>query len=609
MQEEKNNSSKSDRLQVNMSYYQTSDVIRDQQSQDLQLACNIKRTPLSFEGKIKETLLVREALSALYQVVSSDFRYVPKDRSSYLAYQRMKSQNSNATMWQAQQAYFDWLLRNDPLAFLILDPIISVHPDGLLFEVFSKDEGSYGNLLLDWSLFESKGKPQYGTTNIDFSENLYEAIQKMRSYHEAKISLKTEQVSVEPKKDEAVIEKKIQVPLSWIRGFLQVQSAATLVKEQVTMDAIDLYNVLRQLRFNKDKKKGGRAIRIELVPGENIRLVMEPWQKVISLRQTYNGKVAQVVKLWGRRRLKMLQRILPFASSIHLHLIGSGLPCFMELKSETMRFTLGLSGFTASDWTKSVHFDALLPRQNHDVKSLKKVTEFLQKNIVANAGDIAKKTKLSQKDTLKALQVLCQQGKAMYDLYSYRLRPLTAEDLELQQLEYRNDNEKVAHDFIKQQLVVIEKENHIFGKGVEVVGMVKVPHEKREYRPLLFLDVSGRAVKAECTCTFYRKNKLKQGPCSHLVATFMQYLIEEDNRQQNQDKITVETRVFSKRIDNQQQIFQLSLDRKHVRKRWGLDGGKLRLQNQVFNSVEEAREVYRRQIKILESKNYLDTTR
>ncbi|WP_372365069.1 SWIM zinc finger family protein [Candidatus Uabimicrobium sp. HlEnr_7] len=606
---EKKDSGKTDRLQVNMGYHQTSDVIHDQQSQDLQLACNIKRTPLSFTGEIKETILVREALSALYEIVSSDLRYVPKDRSSYLAYQRMRSQNSNANMWQAQQAYFDWLSHNDPLAFLILDPIISVHPDGLLLEVFSKDEGSYANLQLDWSLFKSSDKPKYGTTNIDFSENLYSAIQKMRSYHETKISIQTHEVKVETKNEDPVIEKKIQVPLSWIRGFLQVQSAATLVKERVLLDPINLYNVLRQLRFNKDKKKGGRAIRIELVPGENIRLVMEPWQKVIHLEQIYDGKMAQVVKLWGRRRLKMLQRILPFASSIHLHLIGSGLPCFMELKAPQFRFTLGLSGFTTNDWTKSVHFDALLPRQNQNIKSLEKIVAFLQKNFVASKDEIVKKTKLSEKDVVRGLQLLCQQGKAMYDLYKYRLRPLTEEDLDLEKLEYRNDSEKTAHDFVKKKLVTIEKENHIFAKGVEVVGLVNVAHEKREYRPLLFLDVSGRAVKAECTCAFYRKNKLKNGPCSHLVALFMQHLIEEDSRQKNQDKITVETRIFSKRIDNEQQIFQVSLDRKHVRKRWGLDGGKLRLQNLVFNSVEEARDVYRQQIKTLESKNYLDTTR
>src|SRR2546423_5396377 len=82
----------------------------------------LDRPPVRFEGKIKNPLRFREAMSALYAVVGSDYRYVPKDRTQYIAYLRMKRDAAPLGVWQSQQAYFSWLLRNDPPAVCILDP-------------------------------------------------------------------------------------------------------------------------------------------------------------------------------------------------------------------------------------------------------------------------------------------------------------------------------------------------------------------------------------------------------------------------------------------------------------------------------------------------------
>ena len=58
-------------------------------------------------------------------------------------------------------------------------------------------------------------------------------------------------------------------------------AAATLPGISFTIAPVDLYNVLRQLRLHADQKKGGRAIRVELSPGEVPRLVLEPWETVL----------------------------------------------------------------------------------------------------------------------------------------------------------------------------------------------------------------------------------------------------------------------------------------------------------------------------------------
>src|SRR5687768_10021649 len=145
----------------------------------VELFGNLDRPQVRFEGKIKNPLRFREAVSALYSVVGSDYRYVPKDRTQYIAYLRLKRDTAPLGVWQAQQAYFGWLLRNDPLAFCILDPVITVHPDQVMFEVFGKDESTYACLAFKRGAFEEVGTTAHGSTNIDFSDALYSSVQQI----------------------------------------------------------------------------------------------------------------------------------------------------------------------------------------------------------------------------------------------------------------------------------------------------------------------------------------------------------------------------------------------------------------------------------------------
>src|SRR3954468_20168365 len=60
----------------------------------LSFAPDLLRPPTFFRGAVKDTLAFREAMSALHDVVVSDLRFQPKDRTKYLA-------------WRAQQADLD----------------------------------------------------------------------------------------------------------------------------------------------------------------------------------------------------------------------------------------------------------------------------------------------------------------------------------------------------------------------------------------------------------------------------------------------------------------------------------------------------------------------
>jgi predicted DNA-binding WGR domain protein len=616
------------RTEVELGYEGASQVVADAGAATVALFGNVHRSEVRGGGKIKDPLRFREALSALHDVVQSDFRYVPKDRTAYLAYTRLKKASAGLNLWEAQRAYVDWLQRNDPLAFALLDPIVSVHPDEIFFEVFSKDEGSYAKLGIDLSALEPDANPIFGTTNIDFSDELFGGIQRMRSYRDTRLAVASHAVALTTTGVPEVLEKKVRVPDAWLRGFLQVQSAGTLPRTVFRLAPIDLYNVLRHLRLNADvptqapgapksakAKRGGRGMRIELVPGEAPRLVLEPWEVVIpTTAGVFTGKKPEVVRIWGRRRLMLLRRLLPFADSIDVHILGSGLPSFYVLRAGAFTFTLGLSGFTSANWAQAVSFDLLLPRKA-DSAAAERVTAHLAKTWSGSAPAIAKATGLSASETLEALQVGCQQGKLMFDVARdvYRHRPLTGAPLDFSRFEFRNVRERRAHDLCAQKGVVrIASENRIHGVGLELTGKITVAADKREYRPELLLDDEGRVKKAECTCAFFRKHQLKEGPCEHLIALRLFEAREEVKRRAARGAargtVTMETRTYARRHPTGEDVYQLALDQKRLKIRWGLRGQDARVQSLFFNSTDDARAAYFERVDDLEKRGFLDAS-
>ncbi len=603
--------------EVLMAYAGLSTLVATEGGARLTLAGNLRRDPVRFEATIKEPLRFREAMAALYAVVASDFRYVPKDRTAYLAYTRMRRESSSLNAWQAQRAYFSWLLRNDPTAFVILDPVITVHPDQVLFEVFSKDEGAYAKLGVDRDAFDHTGELACGTTNVDFSQALDQGLQQMRSYRQTRLSIGQEGVTFATAGAGEVLEKQIRVPDSWLRGFLQVQSAAALPRDRFELAPVDLHNALRHLRLHADRKGQRRGLRIELVPGEPPRLVLEPWNLVIPASgEPFRGKAARVVRVWGRRRLALLHRFLPFAESIEVHVLGSGLPSFWVLRAADMTLTLGLTGFTAANWSQALNFDLLLPRKTAaSTQPLDAVLAHLHQNWSAGAGELARATGLAWPALTEALQLGCQQGKIMYDLAGdvYRFRPLTDASLDLARLEYRDNRERIAYDLLARRgAVKIVSENRIPAAGLELTGQVVVTEDRREYRPQMLMADEGQVTRADCTCTAFRKQGLKAGPCVHLVALRLAYAQQEARRLQGLDPkqaITVETRTYSRRRPaGEEEVYQVSLERRRLKIRWGLDDEARRLQTLTFDSVEDARGAFLARVADLEARGFLDAT-
>ncbi|MCA9612932.1 MAG: hypothetical protein KC586_09300, partial [Myxococcales bacterium] len=102
--EEKTDELEAPRTAFAFRYPRASAVVGAEGKTVVDLVGNGARGAVKAGGRAHDPLALRESLSALYEIVRSDFRYVPKDRTAYLAYQRLRKQSVGMDLVAAQQA-------------------------------------------------------------------------------------------------------------------------------------------------------------------------------------------------------------------------------------------------------------------------------------------------------------------------------------------------------------------------------------------------------------------------------------------------------------------------------------------------------------------------
>jgi transcription initiation factor IIE alpha subunit len=536
-------------MQFNYKYSGSSNISSSSKELGISFAPDTFRKPTFFVGDLNKHLPFREAISALHDIVVSDLRHQPKDRSAYMnwlkeqelvwlaEYEQEKEdtkakidilkeklhkirENKNQILqpfYQARQKYYKYLQQRDYDLWYVLDPVITIHPDELFFECFSQDESSYGKLSCNYNVFKHISEYECGTTNIDYSATLYKEFQKIRTYKNTQFKIDPSGFEVATEGEADYKEVKIDLPESWVRGFLQVSSAMTLPATNFDLHPMDLYNFLFVLKNNK-AKVSPRSMRFVLTPNHPIKVVFEPWNYTIKCpRSIYKGDKAQEIRIWGRRRLLTLERLIPIAKKIKVTLLGNGLPSFFMADLGDMTFTLGLSGWTANDWSKMGNFDLLTPRRKISTLAKKRVFEALQKRWFANTETLMKATNLKKSVVLAALQLLVQAGKVIYDLHLkvYRLRALSNEELPMRQLRFQNEQEEKASQLLENSEIKLSQHKNT-ANTLFIRGTIETNQNKNIVR--LQIDADQKLVEANCTCRFFQKNKLLKGPCEHILA-------------------------------------------------------------------------------------------
>jgi hypothetical protein len=548
-------------VEFNYAYPRDSSVSSSASATKMSFAPDTLRQPTFFAGELRQGIAFREAISALHDVVVSDLRWHPKDKTAYkewvarqeelalvqaagqrrevarqiaevqaeLETLRKRSAEREGPFLAAKKKYFQYLYEKDRDAWIVLDPVITVHPDEVFFECFSRDESSYGRLGVGFDVFRNVEEFACGTTNIDYSASLYDEFQKIRSYKTTRFEVDPSGFGVQTTAEAAYKEVKIDLPDTWVRGFLQVSSAMALPALSFSLHPMDVHNICFVLRRHREIV-GPRSLRYCLEPGRPVKVRFDPWNYEVSCpRSVYEGAEKAEVRVWGRRRIHILERLIPVARRFTVYLLGMGMPSFYLADLGDMTFTLGLSGWTTNDWSSAGNFDLLAPRAAVDDLTKRRVFAALGESWAETPEALARRLDLEVPVVLGALAAYTQAGRAMWDLHKrvYRLRELSREPLPMERLRFTNEREEAATRLLDERAVRVTEAVDLgdaAGGGTMLKGEVdKGGGQRGKHSPWLRLDPDERLSEAGCTCNFFQQNRLRKGPCEHILALRLQH--------------------------------------------------------------------------------------
>jgi hypothetical protein len=424
-----------------------------------------------------------------------------------------------------------WIAASD-----LLDPIITVHPDRIVFEAFSQDQSVYAALIVDPSIFDAEGDVITGTTNVDFTAWLWGALGEMRTGRRTRFRIGPEGFEVATKGAGGRFERKVDVPESWVRGFLQVQAAMGVPGTRLEVRPIDILAALRFLRYTK-ARVAPRALRYEFEPGQDARLVLEPWEHVVPLvGASHNYTERKVTRVWGRRRLRLIEGLLPFAESVHVYLKGRALPSFYAVRLAGMTFVVGLSGFSEASFTGTGGFDLLTAPAAGDDERLDPVLAFLGRQYSASAGEVAAALGIGLDQATGLLARLCRQGRCMFDVECrrYRHRELFEQPID--------ESRYFPPDLRRERAALLIAEGRVHVRACQVEENVKQRRLKTPDGPadvrvvyrdwhvsgdvagvpgvLVVVGDTGNIIYGRCGCPFFDANLMQQGPCEHILALY-----------------------------------------------------------------------------------------
>ncbi|WP_437649060.1 SWIM zinc finger family protein [Sorangium sp. So ce362] len=596
----------------------------------VRLSLDGARGPVGVRGTVRDAALFRDAMAVLATILESDLRYKGRDRTAYLAYLMKQGKKATAAIWEAQKAFLEGAFPDDaatqgdgsaakPRASGALDPVLTVHPDEVSIEVFSRDESAYARLAFSSDLFEGR-EAAHGTAFVDLSPRIVEQIDRLRAY--AKVELDAGVARGDAAAARATpIERSLEVPTTWLRGFLQVQSAATLPAVSCELAPIDLYNALFVLRTRKAKKPP-RGLRFELVPGKPPRLILEPWEILIEGHgPPYEGP-ARVVRTFGRQRLLALSRLLPHVQRVRAELRGPGLPVFWVLDLGRATLTIALTGWTDSSWASAASFDALMPREGKGGDKARAALDALAARQIAllrERGPLplaALAAGGGAEDARAALQLECLRGRVLYDVARrvYRPRELFADPVDERDIRYSSPREAAAHRLLGAPGAVRPTKVHeIAGEGTEIHGEVADREAHRDFAPRFTMDLEGRVSDAWCSCPTFRRSGLREGPCEHMIALRVAYARERAERDalrqtaEGRSLIRAETRTYVRReASGAEVVYRVSLDDRVVHLSWGARAEAPRHQRIWFDTDGEARDAYFKRLDALTSSGFVD---
>ena len=370
------------------------------------------------------------------------------------------------------------------------DPVITVSRQMLRFEGFSACCGVYGRIdVLPSGLNIKRVSP--GTTNVDFNSDIRNLLARFRGTDSFGLTVSSEGIEAS-QGNTKVFEKKVKLPLRWLKGFAEVQSIQSQLQPAMSLSKFEAVKLLRNLPKGKSKH------RIWLVKsGNGIRISHRPFTNSISIK--------------GSERLEVLSELAESCNGIDIFISKDYSVSAWVVSLNHIRFTFI---FSAEVWRGFSGEGNLLNKLIITPKSLGFVKSQLkwQDHLTSEHDSFIKD--FDKNDIELSLAHLANQGLVGYDLinksYFHRELPFCFDSLQELNPRLKSALEIVQSEKVK--LTSISKES------------VTSEVQSGDVTQLVEINESGD----KCTCPWYSKHQLSRGSCKHILAT--RILMEENEK-------------------------------------------------------------------------------
>ncbi len=363
------------------------------------------------------------------------------------------------------------------------DPVATVSRDRIRFEGFSACCSTYIRHDMAERSFEADHLSP-GTTNVDFQAEMRAALAKVRRGDALRLLVDKDAVELQ-KESESIIERKVPLPVRWIKGFAEVQSHLADMSQRLTLSRVQAQRFLRSLpRAKADHEQW---------------VAPTPQGARLSVRRTDKG-----VMIKGTQRLRLLEGLAADATGLEVWFSEELGSSAWILAFGDQRLTLVLN---SEPWRGFSGDGRLLSDlASSDDAAVAAVKAQLQWQGALDLNQVSAATGHDRAAVRNAMGALAAQGVLGFDLetgaYFHRILPF---DLTLiEKLNPRLKSASKLHDAGAVRLKRTEEGHSAEVKSDGVVHRVK-------------LGADG----STCTCPWFSKHQGLRGPCKHILATEM----------------------------------------------------------------------------------------
>lgn len=365
----------------------------------------------------------------------------------------------------------------------LLDPVLTSNEELLRLEGFSGCCGVYARVDLPAEAFDGECHGR-GTTNVDFNAPMRNALLRLRDGEDVEFAVGADEV-VLSKGDNRTVEKKVKLPLRWIKGFSEVQAYQPRLSLKIEVGAAEALQFVRTLPKAAKPKMPSYAV----PAGRSVRLSQRPQPGAVPIL--------------GTHRVKVIEPLLARAKSLRIWCDEESGASGWEVRYAVGSFFLMISPEVFRGFSGEGQILSVLARPPADAV-IAKVRAGLKWQSQVDASRLAGDMGLATDEVEAALAVLGSRGLAGFDAtaghYFHRELPFDLEKVEEMQPRLGNARKLVENGLIRR----------ISGAGDEAVFEVQGTGTVHRVR------LGGE--KQSCTCPWFSKYLGQRGPCKHVLA-------------------------------------------------------------------------------------------